>query len=84
MVFGVIQEMNNCDYDQTDERYRCGPRFNKEKFCKKNRQENGQYGFHSYKMDRCVYCNKIDPRLKSKYTRNEESNNEFTSTNGSR
>ncbi len=76
--------MNDWDYEETEERHRGGPRFNKEKFCKKNRLENGQYGFHSYERDRCVFCNKIDPHLKLKYTRNEESNNEHISKHNSK
>jgi hypothetical protein len=39
-------------------------RFNKEKFCKKNRIGHGQYGSHIYVDDHCKFCKKIDPRIK--------------------
>lgn len=38
--------------------------FNKERFCKKHKLGHGQFGPHDYVNDRCVYCKKIDPRLK--------------------
>lgn len=50
-----------CDNESPGRRIR---RFNKEKFCKKNRIGNGQYGPHVYINDRCKFCKKIDPRIK--------------------
>ena len=38
--------------------------FNKEKFCKKNKLDNGKYGSHVYKDGNCVFCSKIDPKFK--------------------
>lgn len=49
--------------DQDDDDV-CGfraPRFNKEKYCKKNKLGHGQFGPHIYVNDRCKFCNKIDP-----------------------
>lgn len=63
--------MNDWDYEESRERHR-GPRFNKEKFCKKNRFVNGEYGFHSYERERCIYCGKIDPRVKFGHNRSGE------------
>lgn len=49
-----------------------GKPFNKERFCKKNRIGNGQYGPHTYMNGNCTLCNKIDPRIKFRPGRTEE------------
>jgi hypothetical protein len=61
---------NNTGFEDTEEAgYHRVKRFNKERYCKKNKLGHGQYGEHYYVNDRCQYCNKIDPYLK--YNRNK-------------
>lgn len=58
-----------CDDDFSDEAQdhkQRGRRINKEKYCKKNKLGNGQYGLHEYANERCIKCNKVDPNIKNK------------------
>ena len=43
-------------------------KFNKEKFCKRNKLGHGQYGPHEYDANThlCIRCGKIDPVTKHK------------------
>ncbi len=41
-------------------------RINKNKFCKKNKKGNNQYGDHIYENNQCKFCHKIDPQYKQK------------------
>lgn len=56
----------NEEYDVEERPNYRGRPFNKEKFCKKNKIGNGQYGPHIYENGNCVLCGKIDPQLKFK------------------
>lgn len=60
-----MNEWDDSVSDDVDEvRVHHSRKFNKEKFCKKNRLGHGQYGPHIYINERCKFCNKIDPRVK--------------------
>lgn len=55
--------MNDIEFYE-DERVVHHSSFNKEKYCKKNKLNNGKYGPHVYKDSNCVFCSKKDPQLK--------------------
>lgn len=73
-----MSDWNIMDYEDLDvdveieEPVHRGKHINKEKFCKKNKIGNGQYGPHNYVDKRCTMCDKIDPRVKNKNNRIEE------------
>ena len=64
-------DINNVDGFETDfdediphDRFKI--KFNKEKYCKKNKIGSGKYGPHEYSNGRCSRCSKIDPQQKNK------------------
>ena len=50
-------------------------KFNKERFCKKNKIGNNRFGPHEYVDGNCNKCNKIDPKRKrNKFKENNNGN----------
>lgn len=49
-------------------------RFNKEKFCKKNKIGSGKYGSHVYVNNYCKFCSKKSPSLKYLNINEEKTN----------
>lgn len=52
------------EYLDSEPRNNSGRKINKERFCKRNKQNNGYYGSHIYENGKCKLCNKVDPQLK--------------------
>lgn len=61
-----MKNFDPSDWDTEERPRRRGPKFNKERFCKKNRIGSGKYGPHQYDDGYCIRCGKIDPDKKRK------------------